>query len=419
MKLSTTTNENNINFEFSIETLESQREDFEAELACLLTKVENLSQIDERTFENAGSDRLAWSNSFSSAAYGVCNRIDRLRRSILDGLYFGMLRSLSTADASALNYDLLFRHVVILSQSLTSAVASLLHELWMNDGDRLSQTTTTWSKCGVLFVVHSYMSCYQNENSMIEDTIESMRLLREQCSFRLAKSFTQVKNCATPLIDGEFGHLKITLPVPNRVWSRLPESLRRGEWFYLVPIYFNVGINHEQTLASKLGGIGLETEVNEMAYKTLRGYVKRLANNNNDNNDNNKELETICEQARRILDQLCTSLCTNETKNINLLTLSTRLCRLLNGILFLCCKSGKDRTSMGVTLEEVFILQRDYQLPETHFQSSLDLIRREGTRLENTLKNIGERQYAFSSLQIPFLPDLYRPPKGTHRKIQT
>jgi len=394
-----------------VETLESQREDFEAELACLITKVENLSHVDEAAFDGAGADREAWVNSFCAAASGVVQRIERLRRSILDGLFYGMLRALSTAESSALHYDLLYRHVVILSQALASITAALLHELWMSDGDRLERCASSWSRCGALVVIHSYMSCYQNENGMIEDMAEVMRLLREHCAFRVAKSFAGVKNCASPIVEGEYGHFKITLPVPNRAWTRLPETLRRGEWFYLVPAYWNVGINHEQTLASKLGGTALESEVNEVAYKTLRGYVKRLTNCDNS--------QATCDKARVILDQLCAMLCTNETKNVHLLSLSTQLCRLLNGVLFICCKSGKDRTSMGVTLEETLILQRDYGMPESHFQSTLDTIRRDGSRLENTLKNIGEKQYAFSAFQIPFLPDWYRPPKGTHKKIQT
>lgn len=57
--------------DFSVETLESQREDFEAELACLITKVENLSHVDESAFDGAGADREAWVNSFCAAASGV------------------------------------------------------------------------------------------------------------------------------------------------------------------------------------------------------------------------------------------------------------------------------------------------------------------------------------------------------------
>ena len=36
-----------------------------------------------------------------------------------------------------------------------------------------------------------------------------------------------------------------------------------------------------------------------------------------------------------------------------------------------------------------------------------------GTRLRNARKNVGEARYAFSQVQIPVLPRLYRPPDGT------
>lgn len=43
----------------------------------------------------------------------------------------------------------------------------------------------------------------------------------------------------------------------------------------------------------------------------------------------------------------------------------------------------------------------------------------EGTRSDNTFKNIGLRKYAFNLPQVLSLPQIYRPPTGSYGKAQT
>lgn len=52
------------------------------------------------------------------------------------------------------------------------------------------------------------------------------------------------------------------------------------------------------------------------------------------------------------------------------------------GLRYTSCKSGKDRTSMSVTLEQIQILSEDYDLAEHEFQSALDAMRRYAEILE-------------------------------------
>lgn len=47
-----------------------------------------------------------------------------------------------------------------------------------------------------------------------------------------------------------------------------------------------------------------------------------------------------------------------------------------SGLRFTNCKSAKDRTGMGVTLEQVQILSREYDLAEHEYQKALDAMRR-------------------------------------------
>lgn len=400
---------------FKLESIESQREDIEAEVACLVTKVENLSHLEKCSSstnnDDSRNDREAWCRSLSVTACGVVVRLEKFVRTIVDGVLFSFLKSVNAPDVVAMYYELLYRQNVIFSQSLTTVSAALLNQLWMTETCEISNLTQPWCTCGALLVVHSYLSCYQNEKGMLEDLAECIRFLRQNCSFRITRSFANVKTCH-PVIDGNWSNVKITLPVPASVFDCLAEPLRKGDWFYVAPILFSVGINHEETLAHKLGDTSFEMETNDFAFKTYKTYIQRWVREEYGSGRSVKEVH-------RILDEIHRIILAKQSKNVDLLHSSTELCRLLNGALIICCKSGKDRTAMAVTAEEGLLLRRFYNLPETHLQSTLDLIRRDGTRLENTLKNIGARRYAFTSLQLNLLPVLYRPPKGCYGSVHT
>merc|ERR1712111_264846 len=75
-----------------------------------------------------------------------------------------------------------------------------------------------------------------------------------------------------------------------------------------------------------------------------------------------------------------------KNKNVDILHLASQICRRMHGLRFTNCKSGKDRTGMAVTLEQIQILSREYDLAEHEYQKALDAMRSEGTRLENCEK---------------------------------
>jgi inositol polyphosphate-4-phosphatase len=74
---------------------------------------------------------------------------------------------------------------------------------------------------------------------------------------------------------------------------------------------------------------------------------------------------------------------------------------------------------MSVTLEMCRLLESNFHLPANQMQKVLNTIRSEGTRADNTLKNIGLRKYAFNIAQVLSLPQMYRPPAGSFGKVDS
>lgn len=63
-------------------------------------------------------------------------------------------------------------------------------------------------------------------------------------------------------------------------------------------------------------------------------------------------------------------------KNVEILQLSSQICRRMRGLRFTSCKSAKDRTGMSITLEQVNILTGEYHLAEHEYARAVDCMRR-------------------------------------------
>jgi inositol polyphosphate-4-phosphatase len=103
----------------------------------------------------------------------------------------------------------------------------------------------------------------------------------------------------------------------------------------------------------------------------------------------------------------------NREKTVEILSLSADIARLMNGARLTSCKSAKDRTSMSLTWEQARILSDNHRLPSDEFGVAMSVMRSAGVRRENAYKNIGKNKFAFNSLQLKMIPDIYRAPRGS------
>lgn len=251
------------------------------------------------------------------------------------------------------------------------------------------------------------------------------------------------KSLPLPKVTGSRQSLVVYLPVPDYVYSMLPPSNGQSPTnrdqitFKVTPVFFNIGINEMATLAETLGYCKEQHRSNFDNFDRLKRYhimYKKIPmpepSSNNTSPGRNGGLQypstfamkdhiSSADAIVNMLDKMEELLRVNTSKNVGILHVAEDITRLLDGIRVTSCKSAKDRTAMSVTLEQTRILQQEFHLPTGNLQNVLDVIRIEGTRLDNTMKNIGRRKYAFNLPQVLALPQQYRPPNGSYGKTQS
>ena len=98
-------------------------------------------------------------------------------------------------------------------------------------------------------------------------------------------------------------------------------------------------------------------------------------------------------------------------KNVQILLATADISRAVAGLHSICCKSGKDRTSMSVTLEQTQVICEWFRV--AHGRRIVKILRRFGARRGNVIANTGATKYAFNPIQVRMLPHCLRPPAGT------
>ncbi|XP_014278219.1 inositol polyphosphate-4-phosphatase type I A isoform X4 [Halyomorpha halys] len=326
-----------------------------------------------------------------------------------------------------------YRRHVCFSHALTSLVTGLMARLWCQKADTMFLHVLT--TVGPLAYFEGLLSYYGDEIDMWGDMAVAIEDLKT-VTFTLVHSSPNSNRGGSysPRVVGPRCSLQVQIPAPDSVLSLLP--LSAGTSFHVTPVFFNVGINEEATLAENLGTAKPQERSNADNFLLLNDYFHRFRKIG---------IPSVCTTVRGISDdkpqeglkaqegsargrhhslndligQLKYEISSSKSKNVNILQLAGHICRRMKGLRFTSCKSAKDRTGMSVTLEQVNILSMEYDLAEHEYQKALDCMRSEGTRRENTYKNTGLRKYAFNSLQILTLPKMYRPPAGTFGSAQT
>uniref|UniRef100_A0A452S1J6 Inositol polyphosphate-4-phosphatase type II B n=1 Tax=Ursus americanus TaxID=9643 RepID=A0A452S1J6_URSAM len=323
-------------------------------------------------------------------------------------LTFVLLQELAYSLPQCLMLTL--RRDIVFSQALAGLVCGFIIKLHtsLHDPGFLQQLHTV----GLIVQYEGLLSTYSDEIGMLEDMAVGISDLKK-VAFKIIEAKS---NDVLPVITGRREHYVVEVKLPARMFEALPLQIKEGQLLHVYPVLFNVGINEQQTLAERFGDVSLQESINQENFELLKEYytifMEKMPPDYISHFQEQNDLKGL-------LENLHQNIQAKKRKNVEIMWLAATICRKLNGIRFTCCKSAKDRTSMSVTLEQCSILRDEHQLHKDFFIRALDCMRREGCRIENVLKNVRCRKYAFNMLQLMAFPKYYRPPEGTYGKADT
>jgi inositol polyphosphate-4-phosphatase len=194
-----------------------------------------------------------------------------------------------------------------------------------------------------------------------------------------------------------------------------------GTWtvianFPIVSVLFQQGINEQQAVCNAISTKALlfQSSVNRESLDRLEKFMVLYKDISISQAIGGKgqDIQVELKNWDDALDSLRRSIYSQLKINVHIILHASNLCRQLSGTHAICCKSGKDRTSMLVSLEEARLLC-DHLRVIGGRKACTDM-RRFGVRRDNVEMNTGQRKYAFNDVQRIFLPKCFQPPQGTY-----
>lgn len=414
-------------FSEELEPLDLTHLNIRASIMCMVSRVQHLAGAEESKSAVPAEALLepltpcSTPGELSPWAAELMPSVRKLRQSMaclhkVARITYALLSLKEPPHTASLSYSVRHRRDVCFSHALTSVVAALMSKLWCQQRD--PNFLHCLSSIGVLAQFSGLLTCHGNEMHMLEDMTAALEDLKHT-HFWL-EAATNV--CSPkPRVEGNRVFLSVVIPTPESVMAHIPHKSTSRFHFSIIPVFFNVGINEQVLLAEKFGDQSFQERINHEGVTTLRDYYRHLQKFPLPKHalPRARNIQSKETPVPDLIDQLQSHVRSRKSKDVEILHLAMEVCRRIHGLRFTSCKSAKDRTAMSVTLEQGQILVQDFGLDTKEVPRAVSCMRSEGTRRQNTYKNVGVCKYAFNSLQLMALPRQYRPPPGTFGNVQS
>ena len=348
----------------------------------------------------------------------------------------------------SLTWECTMRRSVALTQALSICLTSYL--ACVSDPIRSEEFAAKWLEHGFLVCFEGMLSAAGKETHMIEDASVGIEMIRD-CEVVLETAAgdgvgrdSDINARSVEVDDSEWiknisvstrtvknvSRIRVHVKIEAEVYEkRIPEVLKGDACVRFYPVLFQMGVDIKQwgknlvkssgkssghpgkgaasvpNYEEEGGGVDsdLLTNLNKEAFQKLNKYAHKFDNFGYADVPGDGEIP-IHVTLGKLWDFVSAG-----SKKIEhgVLDVAGESAVHMGGGCVIYCKSGKDRTGMGVTLREAQFLKgigRDACKEDAY------VLRRFGTRIAICKKNIGKWSYAFNTLQAKFMPILLKPP---------
>uniref|UniRef100_A0A3Q1FSR4 Phosphatidylinositol-3,4,5-trisphosphate-dependent Rac exchange factor 1 n=1 Tax=Acanthochromis polyacanthus TaxID=80966 RepID=A0A3Q1FSR4_9TELE len=358
--------------------------------------------------------------------------VESLQRFVDDGKNQLLLALLKCTDTS-----LQLRRDVIFCQAATGALCTLAEQLLMALRSRFNnageyqedskETSRKWleqiSAIGVLLHFQSTLAPHvKEERTMLEDTKAALLDLdKVTVFFRPLEDECLVTN--TPVcyqVEGSRQALRVTLYLDSCHFSELPSRLQNGGSLKLHTILFSRALERPEGVSQqdyaameefqqRTNAVSLEKV--KAYYRKLRAFYLEKSNLPTDSNTTAMKIDQILGLEVRdlqpsvskllrplnTLDDLCRLMqsyvnvrptAQGHPSGVSVLCVSSELCNRLGACHIAMCGTGMQRCTLSVTLEQAVILATNHGLMPRCIMQTMDIMRKQGARVELSAKNL-------------------------------
>ncbi|XP_053705025.1 phosphatidylinositol 3,4,5-trisphosphate-dependent Rac exchanger 1 protein isoform X2 [Synchiropus splendidus] len=344
--------------------------------------------------------------------------VESLQRFVDDGKNQLLLALLKCTDTS-----LQLRRDVIFCQAATGAICTLAEQLlaalrsrYNNAGEYQEdskETSRKWleqiSVIGVLLHFQSTLSPYEKEErTMLEDTKAALLDLdKVTVFFRQLEDECLVANSPVSYqVEGNRQALRVTLFLDSCHFSELPTRLQNGGSLKLHTVLFTralvrpaEGVTQQEFTSmeefqQRMNAVSLERV--KAYYRRLRAFYLEKSNLPADSSSTAMKIDQLL-RPLNTLDDLCRLMqsyvnvrpsAAGHPSGVSVLCVSSELCNRLGACHISMCGTGMQRCTLSVTLEQAMVLARNHGLMPRCTMQTMDIMRKQGARVELSAKNL-------------------------------